>query len=310
MLTRNPTTPPTKGTDHGTGALPAKPLLRARKIRFPFDSRIPKHWFADNAVATHVVNGVNLLFPAGERFFIRSVKHYMSRFQHDAAMTAKIRGFFAQEGSHAREHERFFALMSAHGYEINEFLRRFEWFCSRAFGRFAPPVLRLATTAACEHFTAIMAEQALQDGLLDQAHPIMRDLLRWHAAEEIEHKAVAFDVLERVSGSYLVRMAGLACATVVLGTWWMLATRMLLQQDGIDRQAAARLRRAFAHAPATATATANPTAASDAQMRASDIGRDVFWPAIRSYMRRDFHPDHHDNYHLAQMFLHNFAHEA
>ena len=254
-------------------------------MEFPFGTAIPRHWFGGLAVPTHVTNGVNLLFPAGERFFVRSVKHYLHRFAHDPEMTDRIRGFFGQEGRHAHEHERFFEVLEAQGFEIRDFLRRYERFCFGVVEQRMSPALCLAVTAACEHFTAIMAENAFEDGILEQAHPVMRALLSWHAAEEIEHKAVAFDVLQAVHPSYALRLLGLACATALLGGWWLAAARMLLAQDGITRAQVRRERSRMREA------------------RGGGIARRVFGRGIRAYLRRDFHPWQNQNLHLAQDYL-------
>lgn len=264
--------------------------IQPRKMDFRFDTDIPRHWLAGLAVPTHVANGVNLLFPAGERFFVRSVKYYLDRFAHDPEMTAQIRGFFGQEGRHAHEHERFFEVLEAQGYEIRAFLRRYEHFCFDVVEKHMPPALRLAVTAACEHFTATMAENAFEDGLLDRAHPVMRALLAWHAAEEIEHKAVAFDVLQAVHPGYALRLLGLACATALLGGWWLAATRMLFAQDGVTR-AQVRRERAIVHGAR------------------GGIARRVFGRGILAYLRRDFHPWQNRNLHLAQDYLAGLEHE-
>ena len=53
----------------------------------------------------------------------------------------------------------------------------------------------LLSTIALEHFTAMMAEtHARHQDLFDKAHPEVEKLWRWHAMEETEHKAVAYDV--------------------------------------------------------------------------------------------------------------------
>src|SRR5262245_20603608 len=106
---------------------PRRPRIRVRRMDFPFDASIPKHWFAESAVATHIVNGVNLLFPAGERFFVRSVRYYVDRID-DPVLKAEAKAFAGQEGSHAREHERYFETLEAQGYEIRSFLERYEHF--------------------------------------------------------------------------------------------------------------------------------------------------------------------------------------
>lgn len=268
--------------------------IKPRKMKHPFDDSIPRYWFAGNPLASHMVNGVNLLFPFGERLFIRSVKHYLDDIRDDPDLLARVRAFFGQEGHHAREHERWFEVLEAQGYEIREFLDRFERSLTRVVAAM-PPALRLSVTAASEHFTAIMAEAALGEGFIEKtAHPTLAALLMWHAAEEIEHKSVAYDVLQKVAPSYAVRMLGLAIATALLFVWWRAGTGMLLRQDGIDRRALRAQRRAIRahHHKVVARADGEP-----------NLLRDVFWRGIREYLRRDFHPDQRDNYHLAEAYL-------
>jgi uncharacterized protein len=245
---------------------------------------VPKRWLAESASATHVANGVNLLFPAGERFFVRSVRHYLDSLE-DPALVAEVRGFFGQEGRHAQAHERFFETLRAQGYDIDAILGPYE---ALAYGRIeqrSSPALRLAVTVALEHFTAILAEDALTGGDLASAHPVMRQLLEWHALEELEHKAVAFDVLRAVNPSYPLRMAGLALGSVVLAGFWISATRALLAQDGLTLRDCGRelasLRRLAAE-------------------RGSGVGSRsivsrVFLRGIREYMRPSFHPNDKDH---------------
>jgi uncharacterized protein len=254
--------------------------IRPRSPKLGYEASLPRHWLGGNAVATHVANGVNLLFPHGERFFVRSVKRYVDRL--DASELADARGFFGQESRHAAEHERFFRTLESQGYEIATFLDWYERWSTR-IERLFPPSIHLATTAACEHFTAILAHAALAEGLIDAAHPDVKALLLWHAAEEIEHKAVAYDVLQKVAPSYAVRVLGLAIATACLGAFWVVATQRLLAQDGIGpseaRNALSKLR------------------------REQPIVQRVFLLGIRRYLARDFHPWNHDNRQLAERHL-------
>jgi predicted metal-dependent hydrolase len=266
---------------HVEPVAPVRPI-HVRRMDFRFDESIDKHWFAKSAVATHLVNAINLLFPAGERFFVRSVHHFLDRID-DEELLAQVKAFSGQEGQHAREHERYFELLEAQGYRIRGFLKRYQRFCYERMERIIPPELRLSATAACEHFTAIMAENALGDRLLDGAHPTMQALLKWHACEEIEHKAVAFDVLQRINPSYRLRMAGLALSVTTLGAFWLIALRMLLKQDGLSK-AEVREQLKQLH-------------------REDPILKNVFWRGIREYARRDFHPWQNDNAHLARKYL-------
>jgi predicted metal-dependent hydrolase len=223
--------------------------IRPRRAPVAFrEDELPRHWFGGDPVATAVVNALHVLFPAGERFFLRSVRHYLPRID-EPELRKSVTGFFGQEGSHAAAHESLVPLLDAQGYEASRFLATYEKIAYGFVERIAPPALRLATTAAVEHFTAVFAHEALGTDLLEGVEPRMRRLLAWHAVEELEHKAVAFDVLERVAPGYALRMGGLATATVMLlgfwaaGTAWFLAHEPERDRAPKDRVARASRRR-------------------------------------------------------------------
>lgn len=241
-------------------------------------TQVPRYWFAGSSVATSISNGVNMLFPAGERFFVRSVHHFADRIT-DLTLRAQIKAFFKQEGHHARAHDRLNDVIRAHGYPIDDFLARYETI-SRWIEARVPAKLNLAGTAAAEHFTAILADGAFSEGLLDELHPQMRELLAWHAAEEIEHKAVAFDVLREIDPSYALRVAGLVYATTMLGGFWLWAAVLLLRHDRMPwRDIRTQL----------------------SLLRKRDpVLRRVFGRGIRQYIRRDFHPRDNANEQLAR----------
>src|SRR4051794_2295021 len=102
-------------------------IPRPRSPQFRFDE-VPRHWFAGSAVATHLANGANLLFPAGERFFVRSVRHYVEAIEGDPVLMEQVRGFFGQEGRHANAHEKQFAVLEEQGYDLAPFARVYETF--------------------------------------------------------------------------------------------------------------------------------------------------------------------------------------
>lgn len=240
-------------------------------------STLPRHWVAGNPAATAISNALNMLFPHGERMFVRSVRYYLDRIE-DPELRDQVKAFFKQEGFHASAHEDFNDTLRRQGYEVDRFLDRYRRITSWIEKRM-PPVMNLAGTAAAEHYTAILAEGAFTKGVLDVLPPAAQQLLAWHAAEEIEHKAVAFDVLQQVNPSYAIRIAGLAYATVVLGVFWAWGTGMLLRQE---RQGLRETLRQLG------------------RMRDRDpVLRRVFLAGIRQYIRRDFHPNQNENEHLA-----------
>ena len=104
-----------------------------------------------------------------------------------------------------------------------------------------PQIVQLALTVALEHFTAIMAHSLLTERqpLPGASEEILR-LWQWHAIEEIEHKAVAYDtflaVTRHMSG---LRRWALRCqvmALVSLQFWYSNFQRMadFFRQDGMN----------------------------------------------------------------------------
>jgi predicted metal-dependent hydrolase len=242
---------------------------------------VPRHWLAGNPAATAISNGINMLFPHGERFFVRSVHHFADQVK-NPELKKQIKAFFGQEGRHARAHDQFNEVLRLQGFKIDEFLDRYAKI-SRWVEQRVPAKLNLAGTAASEHFTAILADGAFSKGVLDELDPRMQKLLAWHAAEEIEHKAVAYDVLQEIDSSYLLRVAGLAYSTIMLGGFWAWATVMLARQEHLN------LRRFLGHL---------------AKMRGREpVLRRVFLSGIRQYIKRDFHPRHNANEHLAEQWF-------
>jgi predicted metal-dependent hydrolase len=256
-----------------------------RRMDFDFDpEQIPRHWLGGSAVATAVANSLNLVFPDGERFFIRSVNHFLAEID-DQALRERVRRFYGQEGQHAREHERLFEVMRAHGYDIDTFLENYRHVAYEVLVPLFSPKVRLAVTAALEHFTASFAEHGLRLRALDEfAPPVMAELLLWHAAEEIEHKDVAYDVLQRVDDGYALRVAGLVLATLGLSGFWLYGIFELLRQEP-DVDWAALGREWLANRQARG-------GTSDSMPRA-------FW----TYLAPDFHPSQVANDDLARAYL-------
>jgi hypothetical protein len=260
-------------------------------------SDLPRHWFYGSVALTHLVNGVNLLFPAGERMFVRAVRKHAEGLE--PALAAQVKGFGGQEGRHAQAHERVFDALRAQGFEIDRFLTRYEHVAYEVVEKASPAELRLATTVALEHFTALLAEEALSSGILEGAHPEMRKLLMWHAVEELEHKAVAFDVMQAKLPSYAWRMAGLAMATTVLGAFWLVATRELLRQDGMSLADAAR-----------ELDRLRLKARKAGFVQKGTVATKIFLRGIREYVRPGFHPFDRDHRPLVAAALERLAAEG
>ena len=175
---------------------------------------VPRHWHGGRRSVTAFFDNLSIFFPVGERFFVRSVRAYERRVT-DASLRAAVRAFCGQEGIHGREHVRYNEMLEAQGYPV----RAMEARVTRLLGlvtRVTPRRSQLAVTCALEHFTALMGEMILADPRsLEGADPTMAALWRWHAAEENEHKAVAFDVFVAAGGTYAERVVAMAFASAI-----------------------------------------------------------------------------------------------
>ncbi len=185
-----------------------------RRVDFAFDPRtVPRDWYRGDAHLTTFWNALSLLFPEGERFFVESVRRFRDRIE-DEEQRAAIDAFIGQEAMHGRAHRAFNDMVRerdlAVSAEAEAKLRRLLGFARRTL----TPKGQLAITCALEHFTAILAEQLLEDeGHRGAGDPSVQPLWIWHALEESEHKAVAYDVYEAVGGTYPRRIALMLVAT-------------------------------------------------------------------------------------------------
>ena len=171
---------------------PANLKITPREIAFGRDGRHPRWWLNGDTVRTAFYNALSITFPLGERFFMDAVKNY--RHRTPAELQTQISAFLKQEAMHSREHVFFNKQLTDHGYDIRPAERRLEWRIN--LSRKAPHAVQLAATAALEHFTAIMAHEVLRNPVhFEGASEEAARMWRWHAMEEIEHKAVAYDTL-------------------------------------------------------------------------------------------------------------------
>jgi hypothetical protein len=209
-----------------------------RDIHFRIESAHGTAWLGGDPVATAVFNALSLTFPEGERLFIDAVRKFRGQVQ--GKLADDVRAFIAQEAIHSREHANLNAHLDRSHYPVE----RIEGSVRRRLGflRRLGPMRMLGVTIALEHFTAMLADLFDSDPQLWAGTPeeILR-LWRWHAMEEIEHKAVAFDVFQEVSKNwtplrrYLFRAHIMALTSVHFTFDVIRFAAALLEADGTGR---------------------------------------------------------------------------
>lgn len=214
-------------------------VLTARDVSFDW-ATLPMHWLNGDAFTTHVYNVLHLLLPAGEEWFVEVFKEAMPLIE-DETLREQVAGFIGQEAMHAQAHTGVLDHLKANGLDPTPYTDQIHW----VFGKLLGPrpltglkkqdylVERLSVVAAVEHVTAFLGDWVLNSKALDTAdiHPTMLDLLRWHGAEEVEHRAVAFDTLNYFDDGYVRRVRTYVVAIPVLVWLWMRGTRFLMRND-------------------------------------------------------------------------------
>src|SRR5262245_9105805 len=95
-----------------------------RRISFEESLRdLPKHFAAGgDLIQSHLAASLSSVFPDGEDFFVRSVRHFRSEVT-DPALRRQVAGFIGQEALHGREHRAFNDRLDELGYPTKRFER-------------------------------------------------------------------------------------------------------------------------------------------------------------------------------------------
>jgi uncharacterized protein len=249
-----------------------------RRISFEEALRdLPKHYAEDgDIIGSHLIASLSAVFPDGEDFFVRSVRHFRGDIT-DPDLKRQVSGFIGQEAVHGREHREFNDRLSQLGYPTKQ-VERFTKKGLELRERIAPPKANLAATAALEHFTATLAEIILSDERARDmiGHEEVKNLFVWHALEESEHKAVAFDVYKAVGGTERMRvwtMKGIRLGFVIGMTLQVLIS-VALDRDA--RRHPIKLWRSWRKLK-----------------RSPFLSRET-WRTLKEYDDPDFHPDDRD----------------
>lgn len=213
--------------------------MKVRRVQFQFEDDMPLHYMRGNIFSTHFINSFHVLFPEAERFFIRSLQKISSDIT-DEDLKQQMKDFCGQEGTHAHQHLRFWKALKRQGFDIDAYAKFYRRFCYQqiestvyaVYGEEEGAKVCLAVTAALEHYTSMLAEIIFEYQDNWEAVPeSMRHLLFWHAAEEIEHKAVAFDILQHIDDRHSLKVTGMLIATSLMWSFTFIGMGMFIWQD-------------------------------------------------------------------------------
>lgn len=223
--------------------------LVPRKVVFDWQ-QTKLEWIPNEPYASHFVNEINLLLPAGEFWFCRLFNKALP-YVTDEKLRQDIKDFVRQEAMHAQAHggavEKY---LKQHGMETKTATDKVDWLfrvvaADQPFGKRLPKrfeknwlVFRLGIVAAVEHLTCVLGNYILDNEEWQQAgaDEVLLDLLKWHGAEEIEHRSVAFDLYRHLGGTYVSRYyLSLIVFPVIVGLWVDGASHLMKQDPKLAK---------------------------------------------------------------------------
>lgn len=230
---------PNENSIHSDPGEPDRVVLHARDVAFDW-TELPRHWVPGEPFATHMINVLHLLLPEGERWFCHVFKQALPLIR-DEQLAEDVRGFIGQEAMHAESHQGVLDHFDTHGLDTRPYVSQIAWLFGKVLGDrgYAGKqghewvIERAALVAAIEHFTAFLGQWVLDADELDEASadPTMLDLLRWHGAEEVEHRSVAYDLFTHLDGRYTRRVRAMLIAAPVFAWLWVRGVRYLMAHD-------------------------------------------------------------------------------
>lgn len=222
--------------------------IKPRKVAFDWSKTSPQ-WIEGEAFVSHLTNSTHILLPIVEAWFCQVFKDALPDVTDDK-LREDVIAFMRQEAIHGGAHRPLAEVFKEKGMNIDAGVARTQRLIdfavgnpARVFGLLPTKHLgldkwwlgtRVGIIAAGEHFTCILGRFILENNEIGKLphDPAMMDLLRWHGAEEVEHRAVAFDLYKHMTGAPTAHRLLVMGFTASLLTWyWIRSTQYLMQQD-------------------------------------------------------------------------------
>ena len=181
--------------------------VRKMEFEIPTAEDFNPKWAADNIGASYATTGVSLYVAYLEPFLVKSLRRVLDRVT-DPELKENVDRFCRQEAQHYMQHERFNEAILGLGYpglreRFDELKDDFEMFLNEKSDRWC-----VGFVEGFEAYTTQSALGAFKARVFDHPRTDKRfaELFKWHLAEEIEHRDVAFDIYEHLYGDYLFRV--------------------------------------------------------------------------------------------------------
>jgi len=187
-----------------------EPVVNEREARHAWElmeegALIPARWFKRQAFASIFFDAGSVSIPEAERLVISTAEE-AAQYVIDPVLREKLHKLIAEETAHSRVHDAYNAYLARKGYPVAKYEKEFAGWARWLNTRFSL-MTRLAICATVEHFTACISRQILDTGIFEgeDVDERMDRVWTWHALEELDHRAIAFDLYTEMGGTYARR---------------------------------------------------------------------------------------------------------
>ncbi|OTG67481.1 metal-dependent hydrolase [Acinetobacter silvestris] len=224
--------------------------IQPRKVKFDW-KETPVDWIPNQPFISYFINEINMILPAGEFWFCRLYNKVLPQIT-DEKLKEDVRAFIRQEAMHAQAHSSANKeYLTVRHIDIQRNLDVMDFLFGKVLadqplGLTVPKVLdhqwdlfRLGIVATVEHMTCVLGKYVLYNKYWEElgADINMLDLVKWHGAEEIEHRSVAFDLYRHLGGGYISRYyQSVIVIAAVLGLWVDGAAHIMKQDPRFKAQ--------------------------------------------------------------------------
>ncbi|EKF74709.1 hypothetical protein A11A3_06793 [Alcanivorax hongdengensis A-11-3] len=194
-----------------------KPDVPIRHMDFQFDPKdLDDTFFRNTELASAYFEALSIFLTFGEDLVIDTAR-YHRQFVKDPELKRLVTALIGQEAIHSKMHNEFNDVLAKHRFPVPLYRFLADKVFEHGFKKLSNR-MQLSLMAGIEHFTAVLAEYMMkhEEIFYESQDEKQRALWMWHMLEESEHKDIAYDVFQELSGDYGLRMRGFALAAFTI----------------------------------------------------------------------------------------------
>jgi len=194
-----------------------KDLIPIRHFDFKFkvEEADPK-FYLNAELASAYFEALSIFLTYGEDLVIETARYHRD-FLKDPILKQRVTALIGQEALHSKVHEEWNEILKEKDFPVTFYRFLAKNVFNYGFLKFPQP-MKLSLMAGIEHFTAVLAEFMMKHeaNFFHSQDERQRGLWMWHMLEESEHKDIAYDVYQTLSGNYALRITGFAAALITI----------------------------------------------------------------------------------------------